>query len=212
MRFVLLCFVPLMCGACGLLLTHGPPAGHEALPDFHCTTSVAGPLLDAVVATVGLGFTIKSVTNNDYNSGGTNEILVLGVVRASAWVISAAIGFDKVSKCARAKRQLAARRAAAPPAPGAAAPVHPSPVQAVEVTPGADTLTTGEQVQLVAKAFAPDGGVFINKSFRWSTSDDAVASVSDSGVVTARGPGTVVIAANVDNVTGTARVVVVTQP
>lgn len=133
-------------------------------------------------------------------------------MRASVWGISAVVGFDKVGKCARAKRQLAARRVATHGGTSVAARVYGPGVQAVDVTPGADTLAAGEHVQRVAKAFTQDGGVFINKSCRWCTSDDSLASVSDSGLVTERGPGTVVIAANADNVTGTARVVVTTQP
>jgi uncharacterized protein (DUF2062 family) len=78
----------------------------------------------------------------------------------------------------------------------------------VEVTPAADTLVPDEHVQLVARAFEPSGGVFLNKTFRWSSSNDAIASVSASGVVTAHAPGTALIAANTDNVIGTASLVV----
>lgn len=61
-----------------MLLTHGPPAGHATLTDFHCTTSVAGPLLDAVVAAVGLGITLSNTTKNDtYVSAESNETLLL---------------------------------------------------------------------------------------------------------------------------------------
>jgi uncharacterized protein YjdB len=44
--------------------------------------------------------------------------------------------------------------------------------------------------------------------FAWSSSNDAIASVSSAGLVTAHGPGTVVIAANTSNVVGTASILV----
>jgi uncharacterized protein YjdB len=78
----------------------------------------------------------------------------------------------------------------------------------VEITPRADTLRAGDSIQLVAKALDGSGGYYINKIFRWSSSNDAIASVSNSGLVTAHAPGTVVIAANADNVVGTANMVV----
>jgi len=42
----------------------------------------------------------------------------------------------------------------------------------------------------------------------WSSSNDAIASVSNAGLVTAHAAGAVVIAANTGNVVGTARLVV----
>ena len=204
-----LLFVSLACTACGLLLTHGPPAGHPALNDFRCTRSVAGPVLDAVAAAVGIGLSVKSASEQpDYDISAINEILVVGVARAALWSVSAAIGFDKVSKCNAAQRQLAERRANTPPSGAPALVVPTTEVRTVEVTPAADTLVPDEHVQLVARAFEPSGGVFLNKTFRWSSSNDAIASVSASGVVTAHAPGTALIAANTDNVIGTASLVV----
>jgi len=47
-----------------------------------------------------------------------------------------------------------------------------------------------------------------DRPFLWSSSNDAIASVSNAGLVTAHAAGTVVIAANAGNVVGTARIVV----
>ena len=44
--------------------------------------------------------------------------------------------------------------------------------------------------------------------FVWSSSNDAIASVNNAGLVTAHATGAVVIAANTDNVVGTANIVV----
>lgn len=208
-----LLLVPLACGACSLVLTHGPPNDHATRSDFHCTTNLAGPVLDALTATVSIGLAFKSATEQpDYDTPAINEILVVGVARTTLWGISAVIGFDKVSRCSKAQRQLAERRSHAPPT-GTVYPSIPSPgVQTVVVTPAVDTLSPEQHVQLVAKAIAPGGGVYVNKSFRWSSSNDAIASVSDSGMVTAHAPGTVLIAANAENVVGTASLVVLLPP
>jgi hypothetical protein len=207
---ILLLLAPLVCGACGLLLTHGPPAGHGNLANFRYTRSVVGPVVDVVLATLSIGFALKDAANEpDYYGNETNKILLVGAARATIWSVSSAIGFDKVRKCVVATRQLAERRAHTPSGGGGATRVYGPNVQRVEITPAADTLLPAERLQLVATAFAPSGGVFLNKLFRWSSSNDAVASISDSGVVTGRAPGTVVIAANADNVIGTASVVVV---
>jgi uncharacterized protein YjdB len=81
-------------------------------------------------------------------------------------------------------------------------------VQTVVVNPAMDTLSVGEQSQLRATAYNSSGGTIPDEVFRWSSSNDAVASVSNAGLVTARAPGSVVIAANTDNVVGTASIFV----
>lgn len=208
-----LLLVPLACGACGLVLTHGPPNDHATRSDFHCTTNLAGPVLDALTATVSIGLAFKSVTEQpDYDTPAINSVLVVGVARTTLWGISAVVGFDKVSRCSKAQRQRAERRSHAPPTGALYPPVYSAGVQTVVVTPAVDTLSPEAHVQLVAKAIAPGGGVYVNKSFRWSSSNDAIASVGDSGMVTAHAPGTVLIAANADNVVGTARLVVLPPP
>lgn len=201
-------FIPLLCGACGVLFTHGPPPDHGNLTTFGCTRSAAAPMLDVAFATLSMGMAVKDAANQDlHDTHETNQALVGGVLEAAIWGVSAAIGFDRVRKCAAAMRQLGERQAQAPG--GGGTRVYGLGVETVAITPVADTLLPGEHVQLVANAFTPSGGVFLNKMFRWSSSNAAVASISDSGLVTAHAPGTVVIAANTDNVVGTASIVVI---
>jgi len=69
----------------------------------------------------------------------------------------------------------------------------------------------GAQLQLVAEAHGSSGAVIVNRPFTWSSSNDAVASVSNAGLVSAHAAGAVVIAANTNNVVGTVRVVVITR-
>jgi hypothetical protein len=64
----------------------------------------------------------------------------------------------------------------------------------VDITPTPTTLATGNTQTLVARAYDADN-LTVPVSFTWSTSNAAVAEVSASGVVTARGPGTATITA-----------------
>jgi len=110
------------------------------------------------------------------------------------------VGFDKTSKCIAAKRKLAERRAKAPAV---------ADVQTVQITPAVDTLAVGERIQLIASAIASSGAAVPDRTFAWSSSNDAIASVSNSGLVTTHATGMVVIAANTNNLVGTASIVVV---
>ncbi|MDH3459125.1 MAG: Ig-like domain-containing protein, partial [Gemmatimonadota bacterium] len=57
-------------------------------------------------------------------------------------------------------------------------------------------------------AYNSSGGMVPNKMFAWSSSNAAIASVNNAGLVTAHASGAVVIAANTDNVVGIANMVV----
>ena len=85
-RIVLSFLVPLVTGACGLFLTHGPPANHATLEGFGCTTNVAGPVLDALTATASLGLSFKSANEQpEYDTEAINETLVVGIAQATLW-------------------------------------------------------------------------------------------------------------------------------
>ncbi len=84
-------------------------------------------------------------------------------------------------------------------------------VSAVTLEPAVDTLQVGERRQIVATARGPSGGPVAWKSFRWSSSNDAIASVDNAGLVTAHAAGAVVVAANAGGVVGTCSFVVVTR-
>jgi uncharacterized protein YjdB len=70
------------------------------------------------------------------------------------------------------------------------------------VSPETYTLQAiSEKVQLSATAYRSGGKVISDKMFRWSSSDDAIASVDYDGLVTAHSGGSVVIAARADGAT-----------
>ncbi len=199
--------VPMVTGACGFIFSHAPPQGHEQMEYFTCTESNTGPIIDFIAAGgYVLSALIVAGDQNNYMNPGAYIAYTLawGAFTGAA----APVGFAKSRKCRAAKRQLAVRQAAqrqGEPRDLRAADVV---VQTVVVSPAADTLAIGERVQLGATAYSSSGGIISNQTFTWSSSNDAVASVSNAGLVTAHANGSVVIAANTDNVVGTANIVV----
>ncbi len=87
------------------------------------------------------------------------------------------------------------------------------PVVVVAVTPTAVTLPSiGATRQLAAAPRDARRRPLAGRAVAWSSSDDAVASVSADGVVTAVGNGTATITAQSERATGTARVTVAQVP
>ena len=80
--------------------------------------------------------------------------------------------------------------------------VRPS-VQSVFVTPRESNLNVGETVQLSAQVYASAGHQLTDRAVTWISGDEAVATVSPSGRVTAHADGAVVIQAVVEGVIGT---------
>jgi len=206
---IVLTLIPLALGACGLLFTHGPPADHEHLNHFNCTASKTGPVVDLVWGGLNLaGAAAVSANWDQYQNPGQAE--ASGVFWGLLSVASAGVGFDKVSRCVEAKRELAERQARAPPATAETAQSDRAPaIQTVQIAPNVDTIAVGGGVQLVATAVTSSGATVLDPRFVWSSSNDAIASVSNSGQVTAHAPGTVIVAANTRNVVGIAGIVVV---
>ena len=203
---LLLC-LPLLTAAsgCGFLFVHGPPTGHEQLEYIPCTESDAGPILDLVWGGLNvLGALIIASSPDEYENpdAATASGLVWGVVSA----FSAASGFKKVSACKNARQALAQRQAARGMIPISVP--DSGAVTAVVITPALDTLAVGAQRQLVATAHNSSGATVSGRMFTWSSSNDAIASVSNAGLVSAHAPGSVIIAANTNNVVGTATLVV----
>ncbi|MHC4089453.1 MAG: leucine-rich repeat domain-containing protein [Planctomycetota bacterium] len=90
---------------------------------------------------------------------------------------------------------------------GPAPPPPPPTVASVVVTPDAATLVSlGETVQLAASAQDAGGNAIPGKTFTWSSSDEGLAAVSSSGLVTAVANGSVTITATADGVNRTAAI------
>ena len=201
----------LLNSACGLIITQAPPAGHQSLAYFSCSESTAGPVIDIVWGGLNVlgGLLATSDPSSPFynvNPGQTRSVgLAWGVLSGA----SAAVGFGKVKRCREAKRQLAERQRSG--LVGGGALETSAVVAAVVIAPAVDTLRVGAVVQLVASAHGSSGLAVPDRVFTWASSNDAVASVSAAGLVTAHAPGAIVIAARTGFVVGTASVTVLAR-
>ena len=76
------------------------------------------------------------------------------------------------------------------------------PVATITVTPSSKDLTVDEQYQLAVVLRSDDGDILSGRVIKWSTENEAVASVSSTGRVTARGQGTAAINAQSGGIEG----------
>lgn len=89
-------------------------------------------------------------------------------------------------------------------------PVQPT-VASVTVTPGTAALVVPQTVQLTATVRDQQGNT-MSTAVSWTTSSSAVASVSQTGLVTSVGTGTATITASAGGQSGSATVTVTVQP
>ncbi len=202
----------LSANACSWMFVHAPPIGHERMDYFTCTEENGWPLADAAMAGLSVAGALMIATNNAYDDAylpySRDAYLAVGLAEGVAFAISAGSGFHKVKACREARRLWAARQAARAQQVPASTGTADTAVSAVVVKPGTDTLEVGETVQFVATAHASSGALVAGRTFAWTTSDAAVASVGAAGLVTARTVGTAVVSAASGAVSGTATVVV----
>ena len=86
-------------------------------------------------------------------------------------------------------------------------------VQAVMASPPADTLLAfGDTVRLTAEATDANGHAVAGAEFEWESSNDAVATVDGTGLVTSVANGTATITASAGGASGTATVTVTQSP
>ncbi len=90
--------------------------------------------------------------------------------------------------------------------------VSRAPVARVLVTPSPASVIVGQSVQLAATTVDVNGDTLSGRAVAWSTSNDNIASVSQTGVVTGKGAGTAVITATSENQSGSAQVTVALAP
>jgi len=87
------------------------------------------------------------------------------------------------------------------------APSVTLPVSRVSVTPGSGEIFRNETLQFSAKAF--DGNnAEVAKTFTWSVSDNSIATINSSGLLTGVGIGNATVFAKADGVIGQAEVIV----
>lgn len=118
---------------CSFLFVHGPPANHERLPYFDCSSSNVLPVLDAVMAGVAVADSIGAASGSqEFRSPKSEAIAFAG--EAVLVGASAVYGFRKTSECRHAQ-ELMLRRAATQPAMPAFAPAPRVPPAPVPVDP-----------------------------------------------------------------------------
>ena len=89
---------------------------------------------------------------------------------------------------------------------------EPPPVTTVTITAPNTTVESGQTLQLVAIARDASGAVVDGRSFQWTTTDGAVASVSQAGLVTGLESGQVEIRAATDGITGSLAITIAAVP
>lgn len=85
-------------------------------------------------------------------------------------------------------------------------------VASVTIAPSSPSIVVGGSVQLSATTRDKDGNTLTGHTVTWASSDDKVATVSSSGLVTGIAQGAVTITATSDGVSGTTRVSVAPVP
>jgi uncharacterized protein YjdB len=81
----------------------------------------------------------------------------------------------------------------------------------VVVTLAADTITSGNSTQASATVEDTNGNALSSLSLAWSSSDESIATVDGSGLVSGSGDGDVAISASVDGVVGSSTLTVLRQ-
>lgn len=87
--------------------------------------------------------------------------------------------------------------------------VEPAPqVTRVTVSPETTTLNVGTTAQLTAQAFDGSGTELTDVTFAWTSTDQGIATVSSSGLVTAKAVGSALVIAAAAGVADTASVTI----
>ena len=84
--------------------------------------------------------------------------------------------------------------------------VSPASISTLSISPNSTTLSSGKTVQLTAHAADAGGNELTGRTVGWSTSDDNIAAVSTSGVVTAGKVGSATITATSEGLRATATI------
>jgi hypothetical protein len=112
---------------CSFIFSEGPPANHQRLPYFDCSTSYAPPVIDTVWAglqglnALGAAATSEQEWNADISRGAVIGVALFWVALSGS---SAIYGYNKVGNCRQAKNELMLRLSRQP---GAGYPAWPPP-------------------------------------------------------------------------------------
>jgi alpha-tubulin suppressor-like RCC1 family protein len=117
--------------------------------------------------------------------------------------VSASVGFyDIVVTTSKGKKGIGSELFA----------VKSRPVATVTVTPTSSTMAVGSTLGLTAKTLDVAGKVLTGRTVTWTTSDGTVATVSQTGLVTAVTPGSATITATSEGKNGTSAITTIPIP
>ncbi|MFN9423458.1 Ig domain-containing protein [Gemmatimonas sp.] len=187
--------------AAALVATLGTTAACLDLrPPSACTISVAPATLTLPVngsaTIVGTAFNCDGNTIADKRINYSSSNTAVATVTAEGNVIAVSVGTATVSAVADGKSAAVA------------VTVTPEAAANVTINPAAITLRRTNTRQLAATARNAANLIIQGRTFRWTSSNTAIASVDQAGLVTAVGTGTAVITAETDQTVGQAQVIV----
>lgn len=169
-----------------------------------CSVTVAPPVfsipLNGTQQLVGTAFDCGGNTIRNKRISYSSANTAVATVTNEGAVIAVGVGSTTVSAIADGKSA------------SAQVTVTPEAVAAVEVSPSTVTLRRSQTRQFTAVARNAGGNTITGRTFTWSSSNSAIASVDQNGLVTAIGLGTVNIAATSGDRTGAATVQITEIP
>ncbi|MCA0375228.1 MAG: Ig-like domain-containing protein [Gemmatimonadetes bacterium] len=175
----------------------------KATPDA-CTVTVAPTTLTLAInrsaPIVGTAFDCKgnSIAKKKISFSSSNP--TVATVAIDGTVLAISVGTASISAVADGKSS------------SVQVTVTPEQAATVTVTPGVLTLRKGNVRQLTATARTNQQVAIPGRTFRWLSSNSAVASVDQSGNVTALAAGQAVISAETDLIVGTASITITEVP
>ena len=189
------------------LLVSAPPA-----------VAVASVSVSPATSTLQIGSTVQlsAVTRDANNNVLTGRVITWGsgntgiaTVSASGLVTAVATGSASITASSEGQTGSAAISvsAASPPPPP-----PPAPVASVSVSPATSSLQVGSTVQFSAVTRDASNNVLTGRVISWSSSDNAVATVSTSGLVTAVAAGSAQVTATSEGQIGSASLTVTSPP
>jgi hypothetical protein len=110
---VLVAALGVLPGGCSLAFVNGPPANHQKLAYFDCSSSRALPTLDLLVAGAATVDAIPGVANGASGLSNHTELAVFGT-EAALFAASAIYGFSKTAECRQAQSEMLKRAAQTP--------------------------------------------------------------------------------------------------
>lgn len=169
-----------------------------------CTVSIAPSVItvpvNGAVTVSGTAFDCSGNSIRDKTINFSSANTSIATVTTAGQVVGVAVGTTTVSAVANGKQGTAQ------------VTVTPEVATTVTVSPATTTLRISNTRQFTATPKNAAGVAITGKTIRWSSSNSSIASVDQTGLVTALTPGTVIIAADADGVIGNASLTITNLP